>query len=294
MRRVLAVLLALLAPAPALAWNAKGHRVIASIAYRRLDEPTRGKLADILKRHPAYAEWMTRDEKGVDETLTLLWNASVFPDDARRAPWTRYNRPRAHYVNFRVLAEEGDRIDPPLPGENVINSYVAHLRRIEEPRTSAEDRALHLSWVLHQAGDIHQPLHAVARFSRALPEGDRGGNGVQFPGRNGPSNLHAYWDGLLGDDASPETVERLADELIGEYPAEGMAAELAVMDIGKWAEESARLAVDVAYRDLGPNITSFADKPVGYEADATRAARRRAATAGFRLGQELQRLVAER
>jgi hypothetical protein len=144
---------------------------------------------------------------------------------------------------------------------------VAHLRRIGEPKTTPEDRAL--SWVLHQAGDIHQPLHAVARFSRALPEGDRGGNGVQFPGRDGHSNLHAYWDGLLGDDASPEAVERLAAELMRDYPAEGMAAELSVMDIGKWAEESARLAVDVAYRNLDPNIASFADTPVGYEADAT-------------------------
>jgi hypothetical protein len=72
-----------------------------------------------------------------------------------------------------------------------------------------------------------------------------------------------------------------------------MAAELSVMDIGKWAEESAKLAVDVAYRNLDPNITSFADKPVGYEADAVRAARRRAAMAGYRLGRELQRLMAE-
>ena len=41
-----------------------------------------------------------------------------------------------------------------------------------------------------------------------------------------------------------------------------------------------------------PNITTFADKPLGYEADAARAARRRAATAGYRLGRELKRLAA--
>src|SRR4051794_7649334 len=93
-RRALAVLLALLAPAPApsLARDAKGHRAIASIGYRQLDEPTRRKLADILKRHPAYPEWATRDE-GVPETLAL-WDASVFPDQARREPWTKYGRPR--------------------------------------------------------------------------------------------------------------------------------------------------------------------------------------------------------
>jgi hypothetical protein len=299
MRRMLAVLLALLvpAPAPSLAWNAKGHRVIASIAYRQLDEPARRKLADILKRHPAAAEWATRDEK-VDETLGLLWHASVFPDEARREPWTKYGRPRAHFVNFRIMAEEGNRIEPPVRGENILNSYVAHLKRIGEPKTTAEDRALHLSWMLHQAGDIHQPLHAVARFSKALPEGDRGGNQVHFPNpraRGGrQSNLHAYWDDLLGVDSSPEAVERLAEELTREFPVADMAKELSIMDIGKWAEESAKLAVDVAYRNLDANITRFADKPLGYEADAVRAARMRAATAGYRLGRELGRLVAGR
>jgi hypothetical protein len=118
----IAVLLLLVTPGPSLAWNAAGHRAIASIACRQLDEPTRRKPAEILKRHPAYAEWTTRDDGRVDQTLSLLWHASVLPDDARREPWTRYNRPRAHYVKFLVMAEEGNRIDPPLPGEDVINS----------------------------------------------------------------------------------------------------------------------------------------------------------------------------
>ena len=43
------------------------------------------------------------------------------------------------------------------------------------------DKSLHLCWVFHQAGDIQQPLHPVAWFSKALPEGDRGGNGVTVP-----------------------------------------------------------------------------------------------------------------
>jgi hypothetical protein len=136
MRRVLAVLLAFLIPAPALAWNAAGHRAIASIAYRQLDEPTRRKLADLLERHPAAAEWATRDE-GVPRTLALLWHASVFPDEARREPWTRYNRPRAHYVNFRVIAEGGNWIDPPRQCED-INWYAARLARLRHRNRTPE------------------------------------------------------------------------------------------------------------------------------------------------------------
>src|SRR5271166_3506858 len=123
-------------------------------------------------------------------------NASVFPDDAHSEPWRRYGRSPAHYVNYRILADQGNRVEPPVRGENILNSYVAHLRQIQTPRTPVEDKALHLSWVFHQAGDIHQPLHAVARFSKALPEGDRGGNEVHIPNPRGQgersNNLHAY------------------------------------------------------------------------------------------------------
>ena len=45
-------------------------------------------------------------------------------------------------------------------------------------------------------------------------------------------------------------------------------------------------------KNLDPAITKFADRPVCYEADARRAARRRAALAGYRLADELKRLFA--
>jgi hypothetical protein len=61
-------------------------------------------------------------------------------------------------------------------------------------------------------------------------------------------------------------------------------------DIKQWAEESADLSLKTVYRDLDPGITRFVDRPVGYDADARRAARRRAALAGYRLADELNRL----
>lgn len=164
------------------AWNYTGHRVIASIAYRQLDEQTKRKIAEILRKHPAYADlWAHRQTNGPDDVLNVLWNASIFPDDARNEPWRHFNRPFAHYVNYRILTDLGVKVEQPVQGENILNSYVAHLKQIQNPRVSIEDKALHLSWVLHQEGDIHQPLHAVARFSKALPHGDRGGNEVHVP-----------------------------------------------------------------------------------------------------------------
>lgn len=38
------------------------------------------------------------------------------------------------------------------------------------------ERALYARYLLHLAGDVHQPLHSVALFNRTFPYGDMGGN----------------------------------------------------------------------------------------------------------------------
>src|SRR5262245_20941253 len=116
--KLAAVILAWITPSHSRAWNYAGHRTISSIAYRQLDEPTRQRIADLLKNHPAYAKlWVDRDTNGSDPALNLFWNASVFPDDARRPPWDSYHHGEAHYVNNRILAEQGNKVEPPVPGE---------------------------------------------------------------------------------------------------------------------------------------------------------------------------------
>jgi hypothetical protein len=92
-RSVAAVLVILALPEACFAWNYAGHRVIASIAYRQLDDQTKRKIAEVLKKQPAHADlWANRSTNGPDEILNLLWNALVFPDDARSEPWRRYGR----------------------------------------------------------------------------------------------------------------------------------------------------------------------------------------------------------
>ena len=89
--RIITAFLVLVTPPSSYAWNYTGHRVIASIAYRQLDDQTKRKIAEVLKKHPAYADlWANRPTNGPDEILNLLWNASVFPDDARRPPWDKF------------------------------------------------------------------------------------------------------------------------------------------------------------------------------------------------------------
>src|SRR3954447_4471205 len=62
-RHVIAVVFlfgALVVPSVARAWNGHGHMTIAPIAYRRLAPADRSKVDEILKSHPAFAEFMAK------------------------------------------------------------------------------------------------------------------------------------------------------------------------------------------------------------------------------------------
>ena len=124
--------------------------------------------------------------------------------------------------------------------------------------------------------------------------GDRGGTEVHIPNPRGQgersNNLHAYWDDLLGTDQNPAAIEKLAEELVKEYPQPGFVNELAKTNIRDWGEESVQISLKTVYNNLGPEITNFVDVPVGYDADARRATRRRVALAGYRLADELKKL----
>jgi hypothetical protein len=49
----------------------------------------------------------------------------------------------------------------------------------------------------------------------------------------------------------------------------------------------------MVYNNFDPEIMTFADLPVGYEADATAVARRQGVLAAYRLADELKRLFAQ-
>jgi hypothetical protein len=48
-------ILILIVPNLAHAWNYTGHRVIASVAYRQLDDQTKKRITEVLRKHPCTA-----------------------------------------------------------------------------------------------------------------------------------------------------------------------------------------------------------------------------------------------
>ena len=281
-------------------WNDSGHRVIAAIAFEQMKPEARQAILDLLEQHPAALDatfWAEHPLNGDDRALNLFLNASVFPDDARRpGPFKRFDIGRAHYVNYRIMVGERGEVEvlPPLqdladddPHGDVLESIATHLAIARDRSAEASDRALALSWIFHQVGDMHQPLHNVARFCVATPNGDRGGNDIRF----GTGNLHSYWDRALSTDASVENVLTLAAELVAEHPRESLADRLSVAEPTSWSREGVDLALRYVYRNLDPTLAEFPDLPLGYEADARAVARQQCALAGYRLADLLESIA---
>ena len=250
---------------PAAAWHDTGHRATAYIAYERMDAGMRHEVATVLAAHPRYAQdfgaAMPAGIAAGDASARGRWllaQASVWPDMARDFPQAdreRYDRGTWHYVNEIVWLRDEDReaLDgslphnltrepdgPPAPGMNSVQALRANLVVWHDPASSDGDRAVALCWILHITGDMHQPLHNTALFSRSLfSSGDRGGNLVIVERGRNDSNLHAVWDGLVNehDDLEPDadTAHAIATDIVDDGA------------IDRWVDSHANLAKLVVY-----------------------------------------------
>jgi nuclease S1 len=211
-----------LCPAPARAWGALGHEVVAEIALERMGPEARALIkaaaGEIPLSDPAIATWA---------------DAHRTPRDG---PWHYVNIPFGSVYQPARDCKGGDCVVAAIERERL------DLARAKDP----EARLVALRWLVHLVGDIHQPLHAGSPL-------DRGGNDqrVRVGKRNEPTNLHHVWD--------DEVVEALAR---GRRPRELARALLAgatpvqlkgwadLKDAMAWADESSHEAQAI-YADLG-------------------------------------------
>src|SRR5262249_13315334 len=66
----------------AMAWNNRGHMMIAAVAWEQLEEGTQQRATELLKLNPNYKDWV----KGVSRTdydKTAFMKASTWPDFIR-------------------------------------------------------------------------------------------------------------------------------------------------------------------------------------------------------------------
>lgn len=297
-----------LAAFPCYGWFDAGHMTVAYIAYKNLTPRVRARVDALLKLNPMYAGWTN----GVPDTgkgLTAFVRASTWADcikNARTCPGYTSDGPDGgntpppgpdaarnigysdklmhkywHFVDkpFSTAGVEGEQ--PKTPNaETEIPLLAAALRT----KVSAGIKSYDIVWLEHIAGDVHQPLHCVSRYTRNHPNGDRGGNDVAFCQAPCRDVLHAYWDGLLGDKPDMAAVVSMGDELLSRPKPPG-AGEL---NAAVWTSEAFALAKSVAYAPpISPdNDPSGAISPRpgdAYRAAALELARSQALLAGYRL-----------
>ena len=300
-----------------LAWHDGGHKTVAAIAFRRLTAGEQASVVALLKNHPRFAdEFEKKLPDGLDATETNDWmfqQAAVFPDIARSYKGRlqkQFSHPVWHYINVPEFLTPADRaalhpeatlnldLDPPDEldeNSNVIQVIRFARKAIADSSQSAENRAIMLCWLMHTVGDVHQPLHSTALFSRGLfPKGDHGGNSVNTRQKK---NLHFLWDDFPGGHLEYPLIRNKAAALVKNSAMLTLGTD-AAKDLNEqtWLNESKVLATNVVYdpevmgtlRGLESTHEDIENEPIdlseAYLRTGADAAEKRVVQAGFRLG----------
>lgn len=300
---------------PAWGWNNKGHMVVAAIAWKHMTPEARERADQLLRLNPSYAALagkLYRNLSDDERKMRMFAMLSTWADNikgdaaysdigAKGGNTPPANDPNAsrnigyadklrhkywHFIDVPFSTDGTDLKPAPVPNaETQINAFRAALRS-----DAADDvKSYDLVWLLHMVGDVHQPLHAVARFTKGQPEGDDGGNGVRFCADPCRENLHAFWDGLLGGSSYDPLHDINSAVMLAGHLDEGAPAGAAETDIRAWLAQSVKIAQDAVYASpvrpdpaVGPSKTNRA-----YRQRALAVAEDQVVLAGYRLARML-------
>jgi hypothetical protein len=228
------LLLALLVPlAPARAYWEYGHETIARIAYANVRPATRTAIRRVLADQALLG---SPECPARDVAEASYWADCVKPlKDA--AGVSRFGYAFSwHYQNVDVC-KPFDLGTACKDGNCVSAQIDRQAATLRAPGASRADRVKALAFLLHFAGDLHQPLHAGDK-------GDLGGNniaaayGIYAPRR---FNIHSVWDGPLAERAITSGAS-----LVRRYPA-ATRTRLGAGDTAAWSRENWAVSRDFVY-----------------------------------------------
>jgi S1/P1 Nuclease len=231
------LVLSLTQPRQALAWGDEGHEVVALVAQSFLDQDVRRKVTALLAADP--------------DTLTAhdIASAATWADKYRDANvnGSRLKTRQWHFVDIEIKSPDLTQACfnfPPLPSGSLASNGPADdcvVDKIEEfaaelanPATDLEEQVVALKFILHFAGDLHQPLHSS-------DDEDRGGNDKRVSAAGfKANNLHHYWDTEFVNHLGPDA-KSIASDLIGHISPQ-QEQQWAAGKPSDWANESFQIA----------------------------------------------------
>jgi S1/P1 Nuclease len=166
-----------------LSWGILGHQTVAWIAQSLISDDTASFVKSTLESSRTdYMANISTWAESYRYTSAGAWSAPLHYIDANDSP------PGECDVEFnRDCGESGC----------VVSALVNYTNIVMDTGASADERRDALRFVIHFAGDIHQPLH--------VENIERGGNGINVTFAGKSNNLHHLWD--------TEIPEKIADGL---------------------------------------------------------------------------------
>lgn len=295
---------------PSFAWDDTGHKLTAYIAWQQMTPAAREKAIAILSAAPEDSMLLTllpTDSRPLALRQQQMFFTSAFWADIVRDEKfpnrrKKYHHGTWHYTDifFRQTANSFELVPDLKPDEENALAELAKLDKIlRDNGASNAEKAVALAWMLHIVGDIHQPLHAVARVTNEEPKGDQGGNLFSLTPPDAPrekrENLHWYWDSIItrdtprsGDEGDTSYIPRLAARIVKKYPAKNFANSIKPGSFSEWHQESFQMAA----KELYPASLKRNEMPSeSYRKRGVQIAEQRIAQAGYRIAEFLNRIL---
>ncbi len=289
----------------ALAWNGTGHRLVAAIAWEVMTPTVRAETLRLLGQHPDHERWQRQNWVEDAERLVFLacatWPDEIrkdarfytagqqtatpllagFPDMARHSDWHTEGRP------LDPLASPS----PPAPPGHLSGALRSVIRTLGDGRSEAMHRSYALPWLIHLAGDAHQPLHLSLKFN-ATGEWDHFGTGLWIEDpeawRTPRKTLHAFWDDTPGPGSlRGGALDDKARQLMRQLPVAAVDTDA---PFDQWLDESWEWARRIGYPEALEDPPRLSE---AFREHSRRVANQRVVEAGYRLGRLLNQLLGE-
>jgi hypothetical protein len=235
--------------------------IAAQLAYEQLSPEQQRHAVEILQCLPNFDYDIgpqTADLPPDLRAMRIFQMAAIWPDLIKndKHPSHKESRPGWH-VTWLPLPVQGYKVPPQAARAGRPNTLDALPIQMRDFATSTslspERKAIALAWILHLVGDLHQPLHSVALYSKQWPAGDHSGSSFYVRPRKGEpaTPLHKVWDGLFGGrDISTTGIAALARNIAHDpkLQRDDFPTELAKKTVQEWIEESREVARREAYR----------------------------------------------
>lgn len=245
-----AMLLALTLPLPALPWGTEGHKIVTYLALKYLSPDVLQKMDDLLALDPGGAT-PAEASTYADIPCSQSEHLACRDDSIGNQFW--------HFTDIPISAPSYDAtrdcVNEFGDGQCSVEQLARLALVLQDLAMEPVERARALQFVLHIAGDLHQPLHSSNND-------DRGGNDValEFFGRcmitAGCVNLHRIWDTDIprnslgcGSTCDEAALSQYADRLAATV-SDTDRAQWSMGTTADWANEAHDAAIGVCYGAL--------------------------------------------